>query len=344
MIIYRYDEDIFSSDADAIVNTVNCKGVMGKGLALKFKERYPEMYKEYKSLAKQGKITIGKLMLFKTKDGRIIINFPTKYHWRHKSKTEYIEKGLRYFVDNYKDWKIRSVAFPQLGCGEGGLKWEEVKPIMEKYLEDIDIKVEIFVDLKGNLIKKINEKLKNLDSFQLMQLDAEISKKFFRNFNPYDKNSLTDEIFYIMGKLRDKFNIQIKQGSVDDSIYSETETANFVGRFTQFAPSGGRLFPNKNLLKKNGIAVVRQDLKFQISIFPKNIKNVEPLRLEVDNRHKTEGKKIIHINPAGGKVIEIPSDVVEQISPKYCIDLVGISGSRYFREAIHKSLERWGMT
>ena len=146
-----------------------------------------------------------------------------------------------------------------------------------------------------------------------------------------------------MGKLKDKFNAQLEQSDMNDSFYEKVESTNFVGSFTQFAPSGGKLIPNENLLNENGVAVVRQDLKFQIAIFPKNIENAEPLRLEVDNRHKTENKKIIHINPAGGNVIEIPSDVVEQISPGYCIDLVRISGSQYFRKAISISLMEWGI-
>lgn len=128
--------DIFEARTQVIVNTVNCKGVMGKGLALEFKKRYPKMYEEYRDQCKEGKLTIGQLHLYKaTKPW--ILNFPTKNHWRHKSKPEYIEAGLKTFVDKYKEWGIKSIAFPQLGCQQGGLKWSDVKPLMERYLANL---------------------------------------------------------------------------------------------------------------------------------------------------------------------------------------------------------------
>lgn len=170
MIEYRIDEDIFQSKTDAIVNTVNCKGVMGKGLALQFKKRYPQMFEKYKKKCDKGEIKIGILDIYKAEDGKLIINFPTKYDWRNKSRIEYIEAGLKYFVEHYKEWGIKSVAFPQLGCGEGGLKWEIVKKIMEQYLEKLDIKVEIYINQRKEYMRKIEELLKELDSSQLKEV------------------------------------------------------------------------------------------------------------------------------------------------------------------------------
>jgi O-acetyl-ADP-ribose deacetylase (regulator of RNase III) len=137
--------DILEAKTQVVVNTVNCKGVMGKGLALQFKKKFPLMYEEYKQQCKEGKITIGSLHLYKQTPRYWILNFPTKNHWRHKSKLEYIEKGLLEFKENYAEWGISSIAFPRLGCQLGGLDWSQVKPIMEKYLADLPgLKVEVF--------------------------------------------------------------------------------------------------------------------------------------------------------------------------------------------------------
>lgn len=137
--------NVFEAKTQVVVNTVNCKGVMGKGLALEFKKRYPEMYKEYRRLCEEGAMKIGRLHLYKAVRPWIL-NFPTKNHWRYKSKLEYIEAGLKTFVEKYKEWGIKSIAFPQLGCQQGGLKWSDVKPLMERYLAGIpELKVIIYL-------------------------------------------------------------------------------------------------------------------------------------------------------------------------------------------------------
>jgi len=139
------DGDILEAKTQVVVNTVNCEGVMGKGLALQFKKKYPEMFKEYKQKSQLGKIAIGQLHLYKETPQYWILNFPTKNHWRQKSKLEYIEKGLVTFREKYEEWGITSIAFPRLGCQQGGLDWAEVKPLMEKYLGDLPkLKVQIF--------------------------------------------------------------------------------------------------------------------------------------------------------------------------------------------------------
>lgn len=139
--------DIFNSIAQALVNPVNTKGIMGGGLALAFKEKYPKMFEQYKIDCENKIIVVGKLHWFyNTSDGKIIINFPTKNHWKEKSKIEYIERGLEYFIKYYKEIGIKSVAFPKLGCGLGGLDWDnEVKPLMEKFLSNLEIEVYIYV-------------------------------------------------------------------------------------------------------------------------------------------------------------------------------------------------------
>lgn len=149
MLVY-VEQDIFQSPAQVIVNTVNTVGVMGKGIAKRFKDIYPEMYKEYRIYCEDGSLDIGKLWIYKT-DGKWILNFPTKKHWRNPSKVEYIEEGLKKFVETYEQRGITSISFPQLGCGNGGLDWEsEVKPLMEKYLKKLPIDIFIHVRLENS--------------------------------------------------------------------------------------------------------------------------------------------------------------------------------------------------
>lgn len=136
--------DIFNSPAQVLVNTVNTVGVMGKGIALSFKKKYPEMFTIYRKACDKHQLVIGKLMLWYGPD-HWILNFPTKEHWRNPSKMEYIEKGLMAFQRKYADYNITSIAFPKLGCGNGELDWEQVKPLMEKYLKELPIDIYIYL-------------------------------------------------------------------------------------------------------------------------------------------------------------------------------------------------------
>lgn len=142
-MIEYIEGDIFNSPAQVIVNTVNTVGVMGKGLALSFKNRYPEMFRSYRHACDKNLLKIGKLMLFYSPDHWILL-FPTKENWRYPSKPEYIEAGLVKFVQTYADKSITSIAFPRLGCGNGELNWDDVRPIMEKYLRPLPIDVYIY--------------------------------------------------------------------------------------------------------------------------------------------------------------------------------------------------------
>lgn len=129
--------DILKADTEALVNTV---GVMGKGIAIAFKKAYPANFKVYRKAFEEEKLTTGKMLVYPT--GlllpKFIINFPTKKHWRHKSKIEYIDHGLQDLVDVIKQEKIQSIAIPPLGCGDGGLDWVVVKPKIVQALESID--------------------------------------------------------------------------------------------------------------------------------------------------------------------------------------------------------------
>lgn len=122
-------------NVDAIVNTVNCVGVMGKGIALQFKNKWPDNYKKYEEACKHKLVKTGKMFIYDS-GGLVkphyIINFPTKDHWRGNSKIEYIETGLQDLISEVERLNIKSIAIPPLGCGNGGLEWQEVKPLIEK--------------------------------------------------------------------------------------------------------------------------------------------------------------------------------------------------------------------
>ncbi|MDG4950780.1 macro domain-containing protein [Weeksellaceae bacterium KMM 9724] len=145
MVVKTIKGNFFNSKAQTIVNTVNCVGVMGKGIALVFKLRYPKMFDLYKDHCQSKLIGIGKLWLYKGEENAPwVLNFPTKFHWKHPSKMEYIEKGLKKFCSSYKDQGITSIAFPLLGTENGGLDKKTVLNLMEKYLSKCDIDVEIY--------------------------------------------------------------------------------------------------------------------------------------------------------------------------------------------------------
>jgi len=135
---------LFDSPAQTLVNTVNTVGVMGKGVAAEFKRRYPDMFRRYHELCEQGQLDIGKLYLHRTPN-KWVLNFPTKKHWRNPSRIEYIEAGLRKFVETCTESGITSISFPQLGCGNGQLPWRVVRPVMEKYLSGLPIPVYVHI-------------------------------------------------------------------------------------------------------------------------------------------------------------------------------------------------------
>lgn len=151
--------DFFDFDADIRVNTVNCVGVMGAGVALAFKRKYPEMFKEYVRQCKEKEIAPGKPSVWKQGDmfskGIEIINFPTKNHWRNPSEYEYIESGLIWLSNYLEDKEGLTITLPALGCGHGGLDWGKVKQLILKYLEGTSNRILVF---EPEASKKIGEK------------------------------------------------------------------------------------------------------------------------------------------------------------------------------------------
>ncbi len=145
MAVTYINGNIFNTKCQTIVNTVNCVGVMGRGIALVHKLRYPQMFEEYKAHCHNKLITIGTLWLYSKQDNAPwILNFPTKIHWKYPSKIEWIEEGLQKFMDTYEKKGITSIAFPLLGTHNGGLDTAPVKKLMDTYLEQCSIPIEIY--------------------------------------------------------------------------------------------------------------------------------------------------------------------------------------------------------
>jgi len=138
--------DIFNSKTQTLINTVNCVGIMGKGIAAEFKKHYPEMFDDYVARCQRGEVKPGVPYLFKMPSlfAPQVINFPTKSDWRAASRVEDIENGLKILVSKYKEWGIESIAVPPLGCGNGQLLWETVGPLIYKHLLRLDIPVKMY--------------------------------------------------------------------------------------------------------------------------------------------------------------------------------------------------------
>lgn len=147
MIEYKTG-NILDADAEALVNTVNCVGFMGRGIALQFKKAWPDNFKAYAEACRRGEMQPGRMFVYASQrltNPRYIINFPTKRHWRGRARMEDIEAGLQALVEELRVRRIRSVAIPPLGCGLGGLDWAEVKPRIEAQLASLeDLRVIVF--------------------------------------------------------------------------------------------------------------------------------------------------------------------------------------------------------
>ena len=171
--------NLFTSSCQTIVNTVNCVGVMGAGIALECRLRFPEMHENYISLCNEEKIDIGLLWIYKSPK-RWILNFPTKKNWKYPSKKEYLHTGLKKFCDTYKEKGIESIAFPLLGADKGGISQEVSLSIMRSYLDKIDLEIEIYKYdkcAKDDLFDQIKEKLLS-KSIEVISTETNIRKNY----------------------------------------------------------------------------------------------------------------------------------------------------------------------
>lgn len=152
IVVMPAGSDIFASEAEALVNPVNCVGSMGKGLAKQFADRFPSMYSSYRAACTSRRVRVGKCHVFRQKPfnleveprGSWIVNFPSQYHWREKSSLDILRAGLTDLKSLIVQRNIRSIAIPALGCGEGGLTWDPVFELLTEQLEDLDCEIELY--------------------------------------------------------------------------------------------------------------------------------------------------------------------------------------------------------
>lgn len=168
--------NLFASERQTLVNTVNCMGVMGAGIAMEFKLRYPAMFLRYEQLCRQGHMTVGRLWLYRPdrESGEPwVLNFPTKKHWRFPSREEYIVSGLAKFMDTYREQGIESIAFPVLGSQNGGLDEARVIDLMREALQGCKIPVDIYrydPKAKDDLIDRLRSGFLERDVRKLAEL------------------------------------------------------------------------------------------------------------------------------------------------------------------------------
>jgi O-acetyl-ADP-ribose deacetylase (regulator of RNase III)/uncharacterized protein YwgA len=136
--------NLFDSNAQTLVNTVNTVGVMGKGVALEFRRRFPDMYDDYVRRCEAREVQLGRPYLYKGLQPPFVLNFPTKKHWRSPSRLEDIVRGLQYVQEHYEEWGVTSLAVPPLGCGHGQLEWRVVGPVLYQELRTLPIPVELY--------------------------------------------------------------------------------------------------------------------------------------------------------------------------------------------------------
>jgi O-acetyl-ADP-ribose deacetylase (regulator of RNase III) len=200
--------NLLEADVQALVNTVNTVGVMGKGIALQFKETFPSNYKKYVAACKNKELEPGKLLVVEepTLDGtKIIINFPTKTEWYLKSKYEYIEKGLAELAKVIEHYDVKSIAIPPLGCGNGGLKWDKVKVLIEERLGNLS-NVNIQVYEPNEAVKDILKKQDDNKNIKLTDARAMLLYAMFYYESLGENTSLfvANKLAYFLQRMGEK--------------------------------------------------------------------------------------------------------------------------------------------
>jgi O-acetyl-ADP-ribose deacetylase (regulator of RNase III) len=222
--------DLFDQRVDALVNTVNCVGVMGKGVALEFKRRWPENFKAYKRLCETKWLKPGVIYIHQVSDllgnnqPRFIINFPTKDHWKSKSKIEFIESGLDTLVNELRGSGIKSIALPPLGCGNGGLDWKDVRPLIVDKLNELDIQIIVMEphQKKDPSEYRVAEFSMTLPRAMLLKSLGDLEHIFH---GEYDRITL-QKLTYFLQALGTQFNLKFSRNLFGP--YSDTLRKSFI--------------------------------------------------------------------------------------------------------------------
>ena len=328
--------NIISANVEALVNTVNTVGIMGKGIALAFRKAFPENYLLYKEVCDSNEFNLGELFVTETSQLRpkFIINFPTKDHWRNRSKIKFIELGLIELSKLIKTKKINSIAIPPLGCGNGGLLWKDVKPLIEKHLKEISNSIEISIFEPGfnNQIIKAKKEIK-LTSARAMLLCA------LKNYQTlgYSINLLVaQKVAYFLQRLGEPLNLDYEKGHFGPYSHKLQHLLKYLnGYFLHFKheetkpdtviniknfqvveqfSENGLDSEQKDRLQKIGNLIEGFESPYGLELlatvdFIKNQKSIEDSEMivsEISNwtRRKKEIMKPFHIKAAHNRLIE----------------------------------------
>jgi O-acetyl-ADP-ribose deacetylase (regulator of RNase III) len=236
MINYKTG-NILGDKSEALVNTVNTVGVMGKGIALAFKNSFPQNFKAYSKAVEEGTFKIGTVQVVPSEQilPKYIINFPTKIHWRQPSKLSYIEEGLKALIDAIEKYQIKSIAIPPVGCGNGNLNWKDVKPLIEKYLSEISKKISVTVFEPGYndqiVLQKKDIKLTPARAMLLHLLNQ-------YQVLGYSINLLVaQKISYFLQKAGEPLNLQFEKGPYGPYAHRLQHLLNHLnGTYIHFKP------------------------------------------------------------------------------------------------------------
>jgi O-acetyl-ADP-ribose deacetylase (regulator of RNase III) len=206
MITYKTG-NLLDAPVQALVNTVNTVGVMGKGIALQFKNIFPENAKVYTEAVKEGKVKLGEVLVVPVNPigtVKYIINFPTKGHWRYPSKLAWIQSGLKDLKQKIQEYNIVSVALPPLGCGNGGLNWDEVKPVIENALKDLQ--TDIIVYEPSIDVQEILKKEEKLSASRLTPVRAMLLQLLYhyRALGEFTSEFAAEKLSYFLQRFGEK--------------------------------------------------------------------------------------------------------------------------------------------
>lgn len=253
--------DIFNSPSKIIVNTVNTVGVMGKGVALEFKKRYPDMFERYQELCENQLLDVGKLYLWRESEKWVLL-FPTKKHWRNPSKLEYIEMGLQKFADNWDKLGTNTIAFPRLGCGNGGLDWREVKPLMEKYLSRIPMQILVYVDNYNDIVPE-HKDVTEMEKW----LSGELGLSGYEAFKVKLDNLIQANETLQLGEKNYKIKNDNGMISIDDMALEESQICDLWN----WVRDAGVIMPEEMPYEYHGIAEVflelMRKLEYVVNVF-----------------------------------------------------------------------------
>lgn len=263
-------------DVDAIVNTVNCVGVMGKGIALQFKNKWPDNFTQYQAACKAGEVRPGKMMVFDAgayAQPHFIINFPTKDHWRGNSKLSFIQDGLQDLIAQLRVLDIRSIAIPPLGCGNGGLAWGEVKPLIEAAFAELpDVDVHLFEpgmapSPKSMVVRTARPKmtlgraaiLKSIETYRdlnygLTRIEVQKLGYFLQEsghdlglqFEKHLYGPYSEQLRHALNRMEGHFIVGLGDGSVDSEI---EPAADALSEANAFLTTNGNLEINQRLAR-----------------------------------------------------------------------------------------------